>query len=109
MKVGIPVVEGAIAQISGVALCAVVPVYEARNLWNNGTVNMCGTEEKMETHTDVHEIKQVIIDALRINNYMTHMTEWLLPWVLVVHFVNSENPISWRASLLGGQWLLSGL
>lgn len=27
-KVGIPVVEGAIAQISGVALCAVVPVYE---------------------------------------------------------------------------------
>eukprot|EP00913_Durusdinium_trenchii_P009099 g8554.t1 len=27
-KVGLPVVEGAIAQISGVALCAVVPVYE---------------------------------------------------------------------------------
>ncbi|CAL1131906.1 unnamed protein product [Cladocopium goreaui] len=27
-KVGIPVVEGAIAHISGVALCAVVPVYE---------------------------------------------------------------------------------
>lgn len=32
VKVGIPVVEGAIAQISGVALCAVVPVYEAGNL-----------------------------------------------------------------------------
>ena len=29
LQVGIPVVEGAIAQISGVALCAVVPVYEA--------------------------------------------------------------------------------
>lgn len=32
VKVGIPVVEGAIAQIAGVALCAVVPVYEAGNL-----------------------------------------------------------------------------
>ena len=28
-QVGLPVVEGAITQISGVALCAVVPVYEA--------------------------------------------------------------------------------
>ena len=32
VKVGIPVVEGAIAQIAGVALCAVVPVYEAGHL-----------------------------------------------------------------------------
>ena len=46
VKVGIPVVEGAIAQIAGVALCAVVPVYEAGHLWDNSLVHMCGREGK---------------------------------------------------------------
>ena len=100
VKVGIPVVEGAIAQISGVALCAVVPVYEAGNLWDNSLVRMCGREEKNgKTHAHMHEIKQVMIDCMKVQLYDSY------DWMTCTLSAGGAFPQFWEV----WRWLLSGL